>query len=198
MTAITELGYFTLGVSNLAGWEGFAATILGLEVMPGETADVRYLRMDYWHHRIKLVEDGSDDLQAIGLRLAGTLELRAMVERLEAAGVAVRRGRLVQYDLPFHPGRRMHGRIRTGSGGMGHMLLNRRADFEAIHAFYTLLGMRGGIEYRMPLPILPEPVELMFLHCNDRQHSLAFGPPGEKAINHFMMEMERFRCRPCL
>ena len=221
MTAITELGHITLGVSNLAAWEGFAAAILGLEVMPGETADVRYLRMDYWHHRIKLVEDGSDDLQTIGLRLAGTLELRAMVERLEAAGVAVRRGSqaeaearqvlevafvtdpngyaielfqgpLVQYDLPFHPGRRMHGRIRTGSGGMGHMLLNRRADFEAIHAFYTLLGMRGGIEYRMPLPMLPEPVELMFLHCNDRQHSLAFGPPGEKAINHFMMEMERF------
>ena len=75
MTAITELGHITLGVSNLAAWEGFAAAILGLEVMPGETADVRYLRMDYWHHRIKLVEDGSDDLQTIGLRLAGTLEL---------------------------------------------------------------------------------------------------------------------------
>ena len=177
--------------------------------------------MDYWHHRIKLVADGADDVQAIGLRLAGMVELTAMVERLEAAGVAVRRGSqaeaearqvlevafvtdpngyaielfqgpLVQYDLPFLPGRRMHGGFRTGSGGMGHMLLNRRADFAAIHAFYTLLGMRGGIEYRMPLPMLPEPVELMFMHCNDRQHSLAFGPPGEKAINHIMMEMERF------
>ena len=221
MTAVTELGYLNFGVSNLAAWEAFAAAVLGLEVMPGESADVRYLRMDYWHHRIKLVEDKADDLLAMGLRLAGTLDLRALVERLDAAGVAVRRGSqadaearqvlevafvtdpngiaielfhgpLVQYDLPFHAGRRMHGGFRTGSGGMGHMLLNRRADLDAIHAFYTLLGMRGGIEYRMPLPMLPEPVELMFMHCNDRQHTLAFGPPGEKAINHVMFEMERF------
>jgi len=221
MTKVTELGYVTLGVSDLSAWDAFATTILGLEVTQGETADVRYLRMDYWHHRIKLVNDGTDDLLAMGLRLAGTLELAAMVQRLQAAGVDVRvgsqaeaqarqvlevafvtdpngyavelfQGPLVQYNLPFHPGRRMHGRFQTAGGGLGHMMLGRRADFAAIHAFYTLLGFTGGIEYRLPLPMLPEPVELMFLNCNDRQHSLAFGPPGEKAINHLMMEVERF------
>lgn len=219
-SGVTELGGITLGVSDLAAWEEFAGGILGMEVTAGERDNVRYLRMDYWHHRITLVADGSDDLVALSLRLAGVLEFRAMARALEAAGVPVRigtpadaearhvlevmfvtdpngyaielfHGPLVQYDLPVHPGRRMHGGFKTALGGFGHVMLGRRADFEAIHAFYTLLGMRGGVEYKMPLPHLPDPVELMFLHCNGRQHTLAFGPPGEKAINHVMTEMER-------
>ncbi len=220
MTEVTELGYVSIGVSDLAAWDKFAAQVLGLEVVPGEDAKTRYLRMDYWHHRIKLVEDGTDDLQVIGLRLAGVLEFRAMAQRLQAAGIGVRigtaaeatarqvleimfledpngyplelfHGPLVQYNLPFHPGHRMHGGFKTASGGFGHMMLNRKAEFEAIHAFYTLLGLRGGIEYKLPIPGLPEPVELMFLHCNDRQHTLAFGPPERKRINHLMFEVER-------
>ncbi len=220
MSEVTELGYVTIGVSDLAAWEAFAAQILGLEVVAGEDAATRYLRMDYWHHRIKLVGDGSDDIQSLGLRLAGVLEFRAMAQRLEEAGVAVRTGSaaeaeelkvlevmfvadpngypielfhgpLVQYDLPVHAGRRMHGGYKTTGGGFGHMMLNRRADFDEIHAFYTLLGLRGGVEYKIPLPHLPQPVELMFLHCNQRQHTLAFGPPGEKRINHIMFEVER-------
>lgn len=216
---ITELGQVTLGVSDLAAWEDFAATILGMEVAPDEQAGARYLRMDYWHHRVKLVEDGSDDLIALGLRVAGVLEFRAMSSRLRTAGVTVRlgtpaeadarqvlevmfladpnghpieifHGPLVQYYLPVQPGRRMHGRFKT-TAGFGHIMLNRVVDFEAIHAFYTLLGLRGGIEYRLPMPDSSVPVELMFLHCNDRQHTLAFGPPGDKRINHLMLEMER-------
>ena len=219
-TGVTELGTITLGVSDLDNWMQFASTVLGMEVVPGESGDIAYLRMDYWHHRIKLVADGSDDLVDLSLRLAGVLEFRAMAKALGSAGVPVRvgtpaeaearqvlevmfvtdpngypvelfHGPLVQYDLPFHPGRRMHGSFKTALGGFGHVMLNRKADFEAIHAFYTLLGLRGGIEYKMPLPHLPAPVELMFLHCNGRQHTLAFGPPGEKRINHVMTEVER-------
>lgn len=220
MSEVTELGYVTVGVSDLSAWDQFAASILGLEVVPGEAAGTRYLRMDYWHHRIRLVEDGSDDVQALGLRLAGVLEFRAMAQRLKDAGLPVRigsaaeaealrvlevmfvddpngypvelfHGPLVQYDLPFHPGRRMHGRYKTAGGGFGHMMLNRRAEFDEIHAFYTLLGLSGGVEYKIPLPHLPQPVELMFLHCNQRQHTLAFGPPGDKRVNHIMFEVER-------
>ena len=220
MSGVTELGYVTLGVSDLAAWDQFASGILGVEVVADSDPDVRYLRMDYWHHRIKLVANASDDLLALGMRVAGVLEFRAMAQRLEDAGVAVRigtaaeadarqvlavmfvtdpngfaielfHGPLVQYDLPFHPGRRMHGGFKTVGGGFGHMMLNRRADFDDIHAFYTLLGLRGGVEYKIPLPHLPDPVELMFLHCNKRQHTIAFGPPAEKAINHLMFEVER-------
>ena len=174
-TGVTELGTITLGVSDLDNWMQFASTVLGMEVVPGESGDIAYLRMDYWHHRIKLVADGSDDLVDLSLRLAGVLEFRAMAKALGSAGVPVRvgtpaeaearqvlevmfvtdpngypvelfHGPLVQYDLPFHPGRRMHGSFKTALGGFGHVMLNRKADFEAIHAFYTMLGLRGGID----------------------------------------------------
>ncbi|MCW1384906.1 VOC family protein [Novosphingobium sp. KCTC 2891] len=222
MSEVTELGYVTIGVSDLAAWDQFAAQVLGLEVVPGEDAGTRYLRMDYWHHRITLVEDGADDLMALGLRVAGVLEFREIARRLDAASVPYRigtpaeaearkvleilfledpngypielfHGPLVQYDLPFHPGRRMHGGFKTAGGGFGHMMLNRRAEFEAIHAFYALLGLRGGVEYKIMLPGAPGPVELMFLHCNQRQHTLAFGQPAEKRINHLMFEVEQMQ-----
>jgi 2,3-dihydroxyethylbenzene 1,2-dioxygenase len=214
------MGRITIGVSDLEAWSEFASRILGLEVVDAGDPAVRYLRMDYWHHRIKLVKDGSDDLLCASFRLAGVLEFRAMERRLVDTGIPVRIGSraeaearqvlevmfledpngypleifhapLVQYNLPFHPGRRMHGGFQTATGGFGHLMLNRRTDFEALHAFYTLLGLRGGIEYVMPVPVLPEPVELMFLHCNTRQHSLAFGTPADKRINHMMFEVER-------
>ncbi len=217
---VTELGYVTLGVSDIKAWEQFASQVLAVEVRPGEDEKTRYLRMDYWHHRIKLVEDPADDLLVIGLRLAGILEFREMVAKLEAAGVPVRigsgkeaaarhvldvmfvtdpngfaleifHGPLVQYDRPFHPGRGMHGGFKTAGGGFGHMMLNRRAGFEELHTFYTILGMRGGIEYKIAIPGIDDPVELMFLHCNTRQHTLAFGGEAEKRINHLMFEVER-------
>jgi len=220
MSAITELGYVTIGVSDIAAWDDFARQILGVEVVRPEDSSIRYLRMDYWHHRIKLVEDASDDVLVTGLRVAGVLEFRDMAKRLGDAGVAVRigsqaeararqvlevmfledpngyaieifHGPLVQYNLPFLPGRRMHGGFKTVAGGFGHMMQNRRASFDDIHAFYTLLGLRGGVEYIIPLPHLPEPVELMFLHCNERQHTLAFGGQAEKRVNHIMFEVER-------
>lgn len=220
MTSITELGYLTLGVSDLSAWKGFAGRVLGLEVVDGETADRCYLRMDYWHHRITLIEDGADDLRVTGLRVAGQDEFREMTARLRDAGIDVailseaeadsRRvlevmalkdpnghaleifhGPLVQFDKPFHPGRRMHAGFKTGAGGLGHVMQSTRASLEANYAFYRLLGMRGGIEYKLAVPGAPGPIPLMFMHCNDRQHTLAFSGPGEKRVNHIMFEMQR-------
>lgn len=220
MAGVTELGRLTIGVSDLAAWEDYAARILGLEVIAGEDASVRYLRLDYWHHRIKLVQDGSDDLLCAGFRVAGVHEFHAMAQHLAGAGVAVRigtpqeaearqvleimflddpngfpieifHGPLVQYNLPFHPGRRMHGGFRTAGGGFGHIMQNARTGFDALHDFYSLLGLRGGLEYKLRPPLVPGPVDLLFFHCNERQHSLAFGAPSEKRINHMMFEVER-------
>ena len=92
MVQVTELGYLTLGVSNLEQWKAFAGDILGLEVVAGDKSNRAYLRMDYWHHRITLEEDGSDDLKVLGFRVAGPDEFGEMAKRLEAAGVAVKRG----------------------------------------------------------------------------------------------------------
>jgi 2,3-dihydroxyethylbenzene 1,2-dioxygenase len=221
MTSITELGYLGLGVKNLQEWQRFAADILGLEVVEAEVPGRCYLRMDNWHHRLILDEDGSDDLNYLGFRVAGVEEFREMQQQLEAAGVKSRigtpeeaderhvlevmkfedpsgnpleifHGPHIQPQKPFYPGRRMHGSFKTGDGGVGHLILRETVGLQKTYEFYRLLGMRGGIEYRIPVPGQPKPFELLFMHCNSRDHTVAFGPPGNKRINHLMLEFEEF------
>jgi len=215
--AVTELGYVGIGVRSLSQWKRFASEILGMEVADEGEPGRCYLRMDYWHHRLIVQEDGSDDLSVLGLRVAGPEEFLEMQKRLSDAGVAhqvgtreeaderrvlelmrlqdpagnpleIFHGPLVQFDKPFHPGRRMHGRFKTGDGGLGHCIL-RHAGLDAAYRFYRLLGMRGGIEYRIPTPGGAR-MELLFMHCNERDHTVAFGLPSAKRINHLMLELE--------
>lgn len=221
MVQVTELGYMGLGVKNLDAWKDYAANILGLEVADEGEPHRCYLRMDNWHHRIILDQDGTDDLNYLGFRVAGSDEFRAMHQKLKDAGAELRigsreeaadrrvlevmklkdasgfpieifHGPQVQADKPFYPGRRMHGKFKTGDGGLGHLIQKETVGFDKTYEFYKLLGMRGGVEYRIPLPGAPEPFDLMFMHCNTRDHTVAFGPPGEKRINHLMLEVENF------
>jgi 2,3-dihydroxyethylbenzene 1,2-dioxygenase len=220
VVAVTELGYVRFGVSDLAAWRDFAANLIGLEVFeePGEK-DRLYLRTDFWHHRIVLEKNPVDDLTAAGFRVAGADEFAAMQKVLKDAGVkfevggrdlaAERRvleilrlqdpagnpleifhGPRVEPHKPFYPGRRMHGRFLTGdANGVGHMIL-RNAGLEATYRFYKLLGMRGGVEYQVPAGPNGEIAEILFMHCNERDHTVAFGPPSKKSVNHLMLEVE--------
>lgn len=217
MVQVTELGYLGLGVSDLDAWIHMATDVVGLELVEGETAGTCYLRMDYWHHRIRLIADGSDDLAYLGLRVAGRSEFECMVARLEQAGLAVRVGsrdeaaeRRVQAVMkledpsgvpveifhgpevhrhrPFHPGRPMHGRFRTGAAGLGHCVLHQ-GDVEAAWRFYTLLGMRGGAEYPAEDGSFDDAPT--FMHCNERDHTIAFGMGSrDKRVNHIMVEAD--------
>jgi len=219
MTAVTELGYMRLGVTSLARWREYATEILGLELVDEGEPRRCYLRMDSWHHRFILEEDGSDDLNALGLRVAGQEEFAEMHRRLESAGIRhevgsrdlamdrhvlevmtledpngnpieIFHGPHTQYGKPFHPGRRMYGGFATGTAGMGHCLI-RNFGFEATYKFYRLLGMRGSIQYRTPQPD-GTAREFMFFDCNDRQHTLGFGVGANKRINHVMIEAKSF------
>ncbi len=221
MARITELGYMGLGVSNLEDWKDFAAQVLGVEVVDGEEAGRCYLRIDNWHHRLVLDEDGTDDLNYLGFRVAGIEEFRKIQQQLEEASLNFRTGSPVEASerhvlelikledpsgnpleifhgphiephKPFYPGRRMHGHFKTGEGGLGHLILRETVGLDKTYEFYHLLGMRGGIEYKMPIPGQADPFEILFMHCNSRDHTLAFGPPGDKRINHLMLEFEEF------
>ena len=216
MSEVTELGYLRIGVSDLAAWKKFATEIIGLHVRDDTETGRLYLRSDAWHHRIILEEDGSDDLLAAGLRVAGPEEFRAMQDVLrknqvpfevadketaqsrrvldvmflkDPAGTPLEifHGPQVDTHMPFHPGRGMFGKFVTGDGGLGHVMLVS-PDLNATYEFYKLLGMRGSIEYKVPRPE-GYTVELLFMHCNSRDHTLAFGMPAKGRINHLMMEV---------
>lgn len=217
MAHVTELGYIGLGVKDLAAWKDFAANILGLQIVDEGEHDRCYLRMDYWHHRFVVHANGSDDLEYLGFRVANAEAFHAMQRQLSEAGIKFRVGSddeaverrvlevlklsdpdgnpveifhspEVQARKPFHPGRPMHGRFHTGAGGLGHCIVRER-DVAAAHRFYSQLGMQGGVEYkiRMGQHVMP----ITFMHCNDRQHTVAFGIGGmTRRLNHIMLQVE--------
>ena len=82
MVQVTELSYMGIGVKNPDEWKNFAARIVGMELVEGEERDRCYLRMDYWHHRIVLHTDDSDDLMYLGFRVAGPEEFGEMQKQL--------------------------------------------------------------------------------------------------------------------
>ncbi len=218
---ILELGYMGISVSDADAWKHFAGEIMGLEVSHEGEGDRFYLRMDEWHHRFVVHIDGQDDLAYMGWRVAGRQELDQVAQLLEVHEVqftvgspeeaAERRvlgllkledpggnpteifyGPQVDTHRPFHPGRPMYGRFLTGNQGMGHCILRQSDDAKA-YAFYEMLGLRGDVEYHLPLPngMTAKPI---FMHCNERDHSVAFGMgPMPKRINHFMLEYTDLR-----
>lgn len=217
MTAITELGYVRFGVSDLTAWRRFATEGLGLEIGEDSTDDTVFLRMDQWHHRIILEQDPADDLIGIGLRVAGPDEFRDMQAILNEHGIKyvvadrqlarqrcvlelmtledpagnpleIFHGPRIDTHRPFHPARGMYGRFSTGDGGIGHMIITQE-DLTATYAFYRMLGMRGSIEYQVPAPD-GNTIEILFMHCNSRDHTLAFGLPAKGRINHIMLEVD--------
>lgn len=214
MSKVTELGYLGLNVSDGAAWRRFGTEVVGLELLDEGEGDRFYFRMDNWHHRFVVHVNDKDDLAYTGWRVADEDALREILDRLGAAGHAFRMatveeaterrvlglvklndpsgnalelfyGPLIDAHLPFHPGRRMHGKFVTGSEGLGHILINAE-DSAATHRFYSLLGLKGSIQYHLRSP--KGTVQPVFMHCNDRQHSIAFGVNGDKQLNHLMLE----------
>jgi 2,3-dihydroxybiphenyl 1,2-dioxygenase len=217
MVQVTELSYMGIGVKDIGAWKEFATAVVGLELVDEGERDRCYLRMDYWHHRLILHEDRSDDVLYLGWRVAGGEEFAEMQQQLSAAGIRFRvgseeeaaerrvleilkledpdghpteifHGPEVQFAKPFHPGRPMHGRFKTGAGGLGHCIV-RQKDMKAAYRFYRALGMRGGVEYKIAMG--PRVLTPVFMHCNERDHSIAFGISGlERRINHLMIEVD--------
>lgn len=214
--SVTELGYLGLSVSDGEAWRKYASETVGMELVDTDEATCFHLRMDNWSRRITIYVNGEDDLSYVGWRVAGREQLDEMAHTLEAAGInftwgseeqADERNVLgllkllspggipteifhtpqVDVDKPFHPGRPMYSHFVTGSQGIGHCILDE-PDTRKAFEFYKLLGMRGGVQYKLALPN-GEVAQPVFMSCNDRQHSIAFGlGPMQKRINHLMIE----------
>ena len=87
MARVTELGYIGIGVKDADAWKEFAAQVVGMEVLDEGEKDRFYLRMDDWHHRIIVHVNGSDDLEYLGWRVEGPVEMEEMEKQLRAAKV---------------------------------------------------------------------------------------------------------------
>ena len=212
MTGVSQLGYLGFEVSDIDAWERFAVQILG--VGAHRTSDTTLdLRIDERARRFQLSQGPRDDLSALGYEIHSEAQLDEITHRLKAAGIAVEiasdahhrlRGveRLACTRDPA--GNRVElycgatvapdefssdlvpGGFVAGDLGLGHTAITARSQEDSL-AFYTeLLGFR--VSDRIVCEYYGYPVDMVFLHCNARHHTLAFGGPQPKRIHHFLLE----------
>src|SRR5262249_13264819 len=111
MTGVNQLGYLIFGVSDLSAWRGLASSVLGMELVPGNTRSTTYRRRDERSHRSEPRNDGVDDLEVMGGEVPEAAALHAVAQGLKNAGVKVKSGtrdeadergvvELIQFDDP--------------------------------------------------------------------------------------------------
>jgi 3,4-dihydroxy-9,10-secoandrosta-1,3,5(10)-triene-9,17-dione 4,5-dioxygenase len=207
---VRALGYIGLEVTDPAAWTDYAEA-LGAMVVGSPADGSLAVRIDERPHRVIIGEssDGGDRLAFAGWELADPRSLEQAAAELEAAGVTVRpatkeeraqrkvSGLVHATDpsgfalelywgpvLDHRPFRSPTGAAGfvTGDLGLGHIVLGTPQSAAAA-AFYTdVLGFRVSDYWR------PGGVEVVFLHCNPRHHSLALVPAAEPQLYHFMLE----------
>ncbi|MEU6012098.1 VOC family protein [Streptomyces sp. NPDC047453] len=221
MSGVKELAYVVYEVGDLADWERFGVELLGMQL--GERGEDRFtLRLDEKAHRLIVTRGPADDLVVSGYEVESDAELDALVERLRAAGLQVDEGdtalaadrRVERVFATTDPmGNRVElvtgladagtafasktllGEFVTGAGGAGHqVLLAHGVSREEYLGFYRdLLGFRISdiiVEELAPGIV----ADLIFLHCNGRHHTVAFGDlPSPKRTHHFMVEVTDIR-----
>jgi 2,3-dihydroxybiphenyl 1,2-dioxygenase len=216
MSEIRGLGYIGVEVEDVAAWEGFATTLLGLQLSGRDNDGSIRLRMDEHAHRVAVHPGAANDLQYVGWEVADAGGLQALRRRMLAAGITVNEespehsrsrnarevvsfvdpeglrheafyGPLLLPEAPFNSPRPISGFV-TGEQGCGHVVLQASNPAAYAQFFTDVLGFRISdyIDNQTPRGI----VNLVFLHCSSRHHSLAIGTrmsPGR--LNHIMFEV---------
>nr|BAC00789.1 extradiol dioxygenase [Rhodococcus sp. YK2]BAG80723.1 extradiol dioxygenase [Terrabacter sp. YK3] len=221
MGKVKELAYVGYEVSDLAAWEHFGVDLLGMQFGEKTTSGFT-LRTDHKAHRWVVEAGAADDLVVSGYEVASEPELDAIVQGLGSAGFEVTEGDaalaadrkvdrifvttdpmgnrvelvsgFADAETPFES-TKLLGSFVTGNGGAGHqVLLTGDVSREEYLAFYVdLLGFK--ISDIIVEEVAPGIVaDLIFLHCNPRHHTVAFGKlPFPKVTHHFMLEVSDIR-----
>lgn len=214
---VTRFGYIGLGVQDIHAWKDFAANVLGL-MLAGESSDgATLLRMDEMSRRFMVYPSGEDDVIFYGYEVQGKAQLDALEAKLKANGVETARasgaekksravvdmihcqdpsgmrieifyGPKVEYEKPFKSERAISGFV-TGEQGLGHTVLSA-PDIKASRHFYEdILGFL--ISDYISMEVAPNfSLDLVFMHCNLRHHTLALAPiKTKKRLFHFMLQL---------
>jgi 2,3-dihydroxybiphenyl 1,2-dioxygenase len=215
MSQIESLGYVGLTVSDLAKWSDFAANILGLQTVANTDGSID-LRMDVYAMRLQLTAGAADDIGYVGWEVRDAAALAALKRTLSGRGIEAKDGTpaaaarryvkgLIEFDDPeglrseayYGPLQRTHApfhsplgvRFKTGRGGLGHVVLVAQ-DLRAQEEFYRdVLGFRVS-DYIHTEVVPGMPLDLTFMRCNSRHHSLALARlPLKKKLQHLMIEV---------
>ncbi|MGX6510291.1 biphenyl-2,3-diol 1,2-dioxygenase [Rhodococcus sp. SJ-2] len=219
MPDLKALGYVKVQTNDMDRWRTFAFDVLGFAPGSGPDPDALYLRMDERAARIVVVPGDTDEVVAVGWEVRDHAALQRVTEKLELAGVAVKRLSLEEADARrveevitfqdpsgavlevFHGAVLDHSpvvtpfgaRFVTGTQGLGHVVLPV-TDPDASFEFYTeTLGFLPRGAFRLPTPPEVGPMRIRFLGINERHHSLALCPAahgGAPGLIHVMVEVD--------
>lgn len=213
--SIQRLGYLGFEVSDVSAWRSFVTDKLGaMEASACE--DRARFRIDSRAWRLNIEKGSADDIVFSGYEVDSEDELMAVRKRLDAHGIAVTvespemaldrgvlglisctdpasnrveiyYGATELFERPFHSPVGVSGFL-TGDQGIGHYVLNV-PDVATVLGFYIKgLGFHLSdiIDWKLSEDLT---VQVHFLHCNCRHHSLAISRlPDGKKIHHFMLE----------
>jgi biphenyl-2,3-diol 1,2-dioxygenase len=211
--SVINLAYVGLGVADVAAWTRFGVDILDLEDAGPQTGGSRLLRFDDHAPRIALHPNPVNDIIYSGYSVDSARAVDRIANIFIANGDEVRAMTPAQLDARYCKGgiilkdpdgldvevvhgleqgetyKSAHGtHFVTGDLGLGHIVLSA-SDIERTLAFYEKLGFEitDYIEFVMGPA---GRVRLVFLHCNERHHTLALLPLAmPRRLNHLMFEV---------
>ncbi|CAB4947988.1 MAG: glyoxalase [Actinobacteria bacterium] len=209
--SVKALGYVVIETTDPQAWLEFGTRVLGLQAVQEE--DRLLMRMDDFVYRLDVRSGSEDGIVAIGWDVGDAATLSELSARLTAAGYAVEqadsakaRERQVdalaifrdpddQMDVELYWALRKSNNLfvsPTGANfvtdgvGLGHVFQAVSDEAAYRRLYMDILGFRlsDHIDF-------PNGGQGVFLHCNSRHHSMAFGQlAGRKlGIGHIMMEV---------
>ncbi|HEX4457735.1 MAG TPA: VOC family protein [Polyangia bacterium] len=208
-----QLGYIGFEVSDLGAWERFCVDVLGLLLADRADDGAMAFRLDQHRQRIVVEPGHADDVRFIGWEVGSDAELTGLTVKLRASGLDVTDGtsaetarrrvqRLVKLRDPngipteiFFGAERAETPfaspvVRSGfvadERGLGHIVVAARDQAASQHFYCELLGLK--LSDRITADVHGYKADVVFLHANQRHHSLAIGQEDRKRIHHFMLE----------
>ena len=212
---IRQLGYIHWETPDLTAWADFATNVLGFMPTQGPNADALYYRWDERPYRLIVSGAAEKKIGALGFEVADDLELDATGELLEKSGFKVFVGsneesnhRLVsgffRFDDPsgmpvevFYGPVLNHEQVVTplvsgfvtGSMGLGHVVVGSSDVAASQHLYRDILGFHQRNTMQVLLPGAESPVDMYFLGCNERHHTLGIvGIDFPGSLMHMMVE----------
>ena len=204
---ILGLGYITVRSDKLEDWTEFSRDYLGMQLVD-KTKSTAVLRMDERKQRF-VVTNETHSSNIFGWEVADKKDLDLLANRLEKAEIVVTKepkslseqrfvSEVISFSDPsgnrheaFHgpelsnekfvPGRPISG-FRTGTLGMGHVVLNVKKLDDSQWFYQDVLGFKLS-DYML------RPFKAYFFHANPRHHSIALIETGENKIHHLMIEL---------
>ena len=216
---VKRLAYVEIEASDLERWRVFGSEVFGCELAEGSTADGLRFRIDSRPWRIMVSRGEKNDLKVIGLEVSDRAALQEVCNRLDRAGhpfqtaskdecaargvyemcrltdplgidVEVSYGSLYQPQRPFCAAVG-HGGFVTGDQGLGHLMLVVDDPLREQQFYGEIMGFITS-DYVSTKNYGGQAGDFIFMRCNARHHTLAFGSlPIPRHLGHLMLQVNR-------